>query len=190
MIRSFVPDNMAGASWTGGNGQNRMYLIPMESTLNYFVINKYLINIRMTGTMGIPPDILNKPTGRIRIGLYRCIRPIIPLSASAIVMGELVGGSETDTGNILVNTTFNDISLTAPIIVLGGSYWIVMKLEDNTAGTTNKMAFTIDGITTPDALLTGAAFIYTQANGALPATLTANLMATSQIMPYAGGDLV
>lgn len=153
---TFEPDNTAPIDISPGAGNQITYLTPCREFLRRTKLNAYNLNFVALPTLPEPPpEPPPEPDdwrGILEIALFRCTAhptPDIPLISLQYIPGSLSTNSIS-----MGSPTVTSCSMDRTIDILGGSYWIAIRFEDQSL---NGAVFTalVDGFTASDANITG-----------------------------------
>lgn len=189
-LDTFEPDQdqMTTLMFLGGAQDSFMWIIPVRPTLRHWKANQY--NLSFTGLPLIDDGFAPKPLGRLQIAVYRSIKTLYPTPVG-INVAELVPGSLYDSGTLGVPTTITVPDFDETVFALGGSYWIVIKVDDITPSGINKYQWGYWGWTVSDANLYHTIFQNTAVlPGNLPTLLNNLNWAPGSNYPYVRADYV
>lgn len=185
-LDTFVPDQTIPQANIVSNGYVKTWFIPCTDTLRHWRANQYNLGLSILPMIMEPRD--PQPDVRLQIGTYRSIYPISPIS-TANNFAELVRGTYYDSGwafGVDVRTIdFDDV------LVLGGSYYIVVRVEVQDVAGINGAMVTFTGWTIADTNIPGAIVEDNTSTGNLPTTYPGtNLVTVTSTYPYVRSDYV
>lgn len=170
-----------------GAGEVKTYFIRVRPTMRWWKCNRYNLNITGLGVTVNPRD--PKPSGRVQIAVYRSVLPIPP-AAVGLTFAEMIPGTLYDTGSIPI-ITLTTPKITFPDEVLGGCFWIAIRVQDTTLSGANFMMFNSFGWTIADANIASTLLQDTTSTGNLPTSYAyTNIAYMTAEFPWVRMDLV